>query len=232
MNKYKWLIVDLPMNLSDLSKLMSKHKFSHGSKQGFILSKASESELTGKFLEEKILIKEVFNPFGESNEISTTDYIVTNFSFNFISSKNIFLLELKNQPRTLRPFINFLNKIIGLGLTLNEFKFNPIQIADEIENIFGKITISKINISELNIKNKATANIQINSETDVREVLNSTIFKDKKFNIKSIQASFTGSEYSGGKIQLFSNSTIILNNIPERTFIKIFTKFLLDRKEI
>lgn len=232
MNKYKWLIVNLPMDLSDLSKLMSNHKFNYESKQGFIISKASKSELTGKFLEKKVLVKEVFNPFGESNEVSTTDYIVTNFSFNCISSRNIFLLELKNQPRTLRPFINFLNKIVGLGFTLNEFKFNPIQLTDEIEHIFGKITVSKVNISELNISNKATANIQINSETDVREVLNSALFKDKKFTIKSIQASFTDSEYSGGKLQLFSNSTIVLSHIPERTFIKKFTQILLDRENI
>ncbi len=232
MNKYKWLVVNLPIDLVELSNITSNYRFKDESKQGFIISKASQSELTGKFLEKKTLIRELFNPFGMPNEVSTIDYVITEFSFYLIFSKNCYLLELKNPPRTLKPFINFLNKIIGIGFTLKEFKLDPIQFSSEIESVFGEIMINKVNISELNINNRATANIQINSETDVREVLTNKMFANKKLKIKSIQGSFLASEYSGGKFQLFSNSTVALSHFPERVFIKKFVQILLERESI
>lgn len=232
MNKYKWLIVNLPMNLVALSELLSSYKFKNDSQQGFIISKASKNELTGKFLEKRVLIKEVFNPFGLPNEVSTVDYIITEFSFHLIPSKDYYLLELKNAPRTVKPFINFLNKAMGFGFTLKEFKFDPIQFSSKIESVFGEIMINKVSVSELNLNNKATANIQISSETDVREVLTNKIFVSKKFKIKSIQGSFITSEYSGGKFQLFSNSTVVLSHLPERSFIKEFIQILLEKEHL
>ena len=229
MNKYKWLIVNLPINLVELSELLSSHKFKNDSQQGFIISKASKSELSGKFLEKRVLIKEVFNPFGLPNEVSTVDYIITEFSIYLVSSKKFYLLELKNPPRTVKPFINFLNKTMGFGFTLKEFKFDPIQFSSKIESVFGKIIINKVSVSELNLNNKATANIQISSETDIREILTSKIFVNKKFKIKSIQGSFIASEYSGGKLQLFSNSTVVLSHLPERFFLKEFIHILLEK---
>lgn len=229
MKTIRWFEVNIPLTARDFSKKLLEYPFSKDSEEGFLVKKVSSFEVVGQYIQSKTFIKEVKTPFGDINTISGVDYNTIDFKFT-IGEKS--LLEVYSKPRTLQPFSNELSRIIGFGFFIANININLSDFIPLVESQFGKLIITKMEISDLNVDNIALGQLVLTSDRDVRESLDSYIFRNKDYKVKSIKAHLPHSNIYQGSFEVNRNSRLELSYMPNQAFIKeylpVFLKSIND----
>lgn len=219
MKTYKWLICSFPMPIRGIVEKLSMHIYDENDGNGFILAQIRENSVSGKFVTKKNNESKIKDPFGNENVIKFVSYETTVFT---IFEDEQWLIEIENPGRSIKPFLNMLIKIFGFNFYIEELNINLRLVIDEIESKLGKLNISKIEVTDINIKNKGLGILTIKSQVDSRTLLENEILNQKFYKFKSFQGTFISKELSGGWIELKSNSSLNVKNIPTTLFLESF----------
>lgn len=211
MKKVRWLYSDWGLPLSELSSKMLGFQYDEERTLGYILSKSTNKLIIGKFIEKKVLPVKVVDPFGNIKTNSRTIYNIT----NFIIKDDLVGLELINPPRGIKPFINNLHKITGLGLVISEIDIDPLKWLEDIENSH-KCTVNSILASGIKEEKNGIAKISMSGINDIRNEF-STFIGNRDHNIDSVKLSLV-LDNEVYKLELYKNS---VSKIPLEKFEEI-----------
>jgi hypothetical protein len=166
MIRYKWLFADWNTPINIISSMMLASQFTESSNEGFILSRANSLEIEGQFIQKSEYIFTQTSPLGEQIETQRIEYYVVSFS---ITHRVNIGLELIDPPRTVRPFISRLHKMMGLGMTVKDSFVNPLSWSEHIEKAAERFWITEIQAGNIGISDDSVVKITANGSSDVRE---------------------------------------------------------------
>lgn len=181
MIKVKWLYSELPIPLSELSKLMKDHQYTEGAGSGFLISTSTSTSLIGKYIEKTIQKSIIEDPFGSTSEIESINYYTCRF--NWSSDSNYMFIS--EPPRSLRKFSNRLHSITNLGLVLSEVNVYPDRWLEIIEESADIVKVIKISSYGIRISHNSTAKVSVTGTQDVRTD-HSKLIADKRYKVDSI----------------------------------------------
>lgn len=225
MKTVKWFKVGIPLPIKDLSKKLQVHSFNHESRIGFILKKATNIELVAQYIEKKTITKEITDPFGYSQTFEMPDFQV--IDFRLICINNIWLLEVKNMPRSIKPLTYKLSQVIGLGFYADNIEIDLKEFIGIAEMDIGKLLITKMEVHNINIQNTALAQMLITGTNDVRQSLDSYLLTGTDYKIKYIYAKFIHHKTLTGSFEIKNNSRVGLDgSIPSHIFLEKYIAIL------
>jgi hypothetical protein len=224
MKTFKWLKCSFPVSVEELSEKIRMEKYTDENGSGFLITRLRHDSISGKHIQKKVTSISVTNPFGDENEVEFIIYDTTIFTISFNES---WVIEIENPGRTIKSFINDLSKIVGFGFYVSEASIDLEKFLKKIDSIYGKNRVSKIEISDINLDNKGLGSLNIKSKQDARSLLKNYITNQKQYKFKSFQTYFLSDDLINGWIEVKSNCTVTIKNIPESYFLPKFRDIIL-----
>lgn len=164
MKTIKWLKVNWPLPLIEISRRLLAQQYDEDTGKGFILSVCGEKKIAGKFVEKLTERSFQTDPFGNESEAFITTYYVSKFSFESESG----LIELESPPRSLRKLINEFHSLVGLGMELSVIKVDPLVWLNKMETKFKPVIVRHISSSGITIPKNGLAKISVSGKKDIR----------------------------------------------------------------
>lgn len=228
MKTIRWFKITVPQKKIELlGKSLLALPFSEETGEGFSMERITSSTISGKYIRSKPFIKEVTTPSGGIDTIKGTDYSIIDFK---LSLGEIQILEIYSKPRTIKPLVDMISSIIGIGFSIEKIKIDLIDFIPIVEASLGRTKITKMAITDLNIQDKALGQLTLTSDQDIRKVIENQITLGRSYKITYIKACFETGPYYGGCLELNSLSSLTSHNLPYKKFMKqymdIYTKYL------
>lgn len=220
MTTIRWFDINIPLSIDDFSKILKDNSFSKELKDGFILKKITPTEITGKYIEEKKFTREIFDPFGEKQIITAMDYIT--IDFKFIKNSDKWLLEIYSKPRSLKSFSNKIGKLVGYGFFISSINIDLLALIPLLESEFKQISISKIEIHDININDIALGQLILTGNQDIRKSINNFLINKKDYTVKSIKASIPYSDLYQGVFEISHNTRLEFTQMPNQAFLNAY----------
>lgn len=225
MKTTKWLKCSFSSSIKSIFEVLDNHEYSEDIGRGFAITSVRDESLSGKFIQKKTVLNVIDSPFSESYETKTIVYETIVFT---ILKDSEWHLEIDNPSRTIRPLLNELFSLFGLGFYVSELSINLYDLLLSIDENFGNNKVDKIEISDINIENKAIGNLVIQGESDVRELIKNKLIGHNQFKYKSFRTYLLAPEYLGGWVEVRYNATVKIHNIPPSIFTPKFRKIILS----
>ena len=163
--------VDFKESISEIRKIFLLYQYD--GMEGFLLDEFTSREISGRFIQKQLIEKIVFDPFGNEETYTHTEYYVAEFSI-FHKTQNEFILILKNPPKNtsiflgnFRKFLGQKNKVRISAIEIDVFKFAEwLKDCKDIKQLeFLRLDINEIECSGVNIGNTALGKIHIKSNS-------------------------------------------------------------------
>jgi hypothetical protein len=164
MKTIRWVRVKWPLSLAEVSKRLLDNQYSEEIGRGFLLTSSGRERVAGKFVEKMTEKKITVDPFGNETVSYGTEYYVSKFSFDNVSS----FIELQSPPRSIRKFASELHSIIGLGMELSDIQVDPLIWLNEIESLNSNLAVKKISSSAISVSRNGLAKISVSGKKDIR----------------------------------------------------------------
>ena len=208
MIKTKWLEVELPINLVELYDLLRSSPYSDRVTRGYDILEILDDKISGKYIEKNVQVETVVTPFGSSNEIEITRYIVVDFHFVHLYF-NKYLLIIDTPPRSLRSFVDSLYDLIGYGFFVSLLSFDLKLMLTILKESLKPVTIKlkKVKVSGIQISEKTSATIVLNSRGDPISDLDN-LFGLSKITLERINGSLIRAGKSS-EIEISKNGSFI-----------------------
>ena len=165
MVRYKWLQAYLPLDIKELAQRMLDNEFADARQEGFIISKSTNTELSGKYVEKIIKKEMVEDPFGFAIETESIDF----YTCRFLIQANSKFIRIVTPPRSLRKFINALREITGFGLIVSEPSVDPQSWLRALTKVVDNLELVNIRSSGIKASDYASAKLEISGSRDVTE---------------------------------------------------------------
>lgn len=226
MKKIKLLKIFLPDGLEVAYRKIINAPFKIGAPSGFEPIKLSNSSVSAKFIEETLSKELITDPFGNTEEVISKRYTITEFTISKLRTD--YLLTLENPSRSVRELIRKLSEILGADFYASAIKINILNLSDFISKRTEALHLknTKALLSGVNLDEGSSATIEITSLKDA--ILDAKHhFKNKSFKIE--RARFTSS--SGTKkstIEVRSTGLISVNGPEERQLAELINIFITE----
>jgi hypothetical protein len=227
MTKYQWLYADWLIPINTIRSMMLSYQFTEEGGEGFLLSRAGETFIEGKFIKKNEYVVSREMPLGGHEEVQKLDYSILEFRLSHDKKMG---LEIINPPRTIRPFISKMSEMIGLGMIVSEQSIDPLLWVKEIEKKNDKIWITEMQGTGIRVSNSSVAKFLICGELDVREDFKNFI-QDKKYSLKGVklkvrktgiwEEDFTVELKDTGSARFFNNNHTFLYEIVRDGFVSL-----------
>lgn len=230
MKTIKWFKVGIPLSLDKFVQKLKTTPFQQGVQAGFILKKITPVEIAGKFIEEKPFVKEITNPFGDTQTFSAIDYNIIEFKFS--NHNDIWLLEIYHTPRSIKNFTNTLSHLLDFRFSISTIQLNIKELIEQIERDIGSLSVTKIEVNNINIQNIALGQLLISSTKDIRQSLESYLLTNTGHTIHYINARFNHHPYLTGSFEIRNNSRIDISDMPNHAFLELYKPIFLRMIQI
>ena len=225
MKTAKWFKIGMPLPIKDLAKKLQEHSFTQELKVGFVLKKVTGSEIIAQYIEQKTITKEITDPFGNHQIFKLPDF--QTIEFRIVCIEEIWLLQVQNTPRTIKPLILKLSSIIGFGFYADNIEIDLSKLINMLEDTEGRLLITKMELCNINIQNIALGQMTITSPKDVRQSLDSYLLAGTDYKIKGLVAKFALHEVFTGTFEIRNNSRIeFCEAMPSRLFLEAYLPIL------
>ena len=227
MTKYQWLYADWLIPVNTIRSMMLSYQFTEEGGEGFLLSRAGETFIEGKFIKknEYVVFREM--PLGGHEEVQKLDYSISTFRLSHDKKMG---LEIIDPPRTIRPFISKMSEMIGLGMVVSEHFIDPLLWVQEIEKRSDKVWVTEMQGSGIRVSNSSIAKFLIRGELDVREdwkslvqgkqySLNGVKLKVKKKDVR--EESFVVELKGSGSARFFDDNHTLVYEIVRDGFVSL-----------
>lgn len=227
MKTAKWFKIGIPLPIKDLAKKLQSHSFTQELRAGFVLKKVTDVEIIAQYIEQKTITKEIADPFGNHQTFELPDF--QTIEFRIICIEAVWLLQVQNTPRTIKPLILKLSSIIGFGFYADNIEIDLRKLIDMLENTEGRLLITKMELYNINIQNTALGQMVITSPKDVRQSLDSYLLTGTNYKIKSMVVKFVLHKIFTGTFEIKNNSRIeFYKSMPSRLFLEMYLPILIQ----
>lgn len=209
--RYRWMDIDWPCSIDQLAARIKTLSFSDTQQHGFIIDKIRSGELSARYIEKITYTDTITDPFGNETVFDRTEYRESAFTVSNESPT----LELINPPRSVQALLNRFSEITNFRITIESLKIDVASWATETlatKNISGNLDM--IQISKLELKNKAFAKVLISGDTKIQDAC-SDLIGDRKYAVEKVRIRLND-QYAGTIV--LSNTgaaTISLNDVDE-----------------
>lgn len=225
MKKVRWFYSDWVIPLSEISSKMLSFQYNENRGIGYIISINNNKVISGKFIEKKVSLEIITDPFGVEKTNNKIFYNITNFTIK----NELIGLEIITPPRTIKPFVNNLYKIIGFGFTIEEVNIKPLLWIKAIEKKHECI-VNTILASGIKEEKNGVAKISMSGIRDIRKEFYSFV-KEKDHNIDCVKLSLILNNKIN-KLELYKNASLKISldnydeikNIVESSFLSTYNK--------
>ncbi|WP_156312446.1 hypothetical protein [Marinagarivorans algicola] len=200
---------------------MFSNQYSDTRGDGFVLSKRDKDTLAGRYITKCIVVHNVVDPFGSTQRYERLEYAIVNFS---IISDDPPIIRLIDPPRKLKPFVNAMTAVCGLGFSMTPVTIDLLKVVAHLESSIGRAKVSHIECGGINVSNIATAAVTFNSESDARIGL-SEFIGGVFFNVNRIKAAINGVDFHG-KVDAKRNGTITYDGFPDGFMVPILIELV------
>lgn len=223
MKKIKWLKAGFPISSGELRDVLLTCQYSQDTGSGFTLEIAKASYLKGQYFERKIEKATSVDPFG--NEI--TNDVVSFYRCRFEYNAEIGILIIQEPPRSLRPFINKLSSLVGLGMELADITAKPLEWCTLMENELNQVDITNISAYGITVPPNGLAKITVSGKKDIRNEFEKTL-NDRSYFVDSVKFSF---DFKNSKpsIELTKTGAARVAGYVDESLISLLTTSLLHQ---
>ncbi|MQT81854.1 hypothetical protein [Pseudomonas helleri] len=164
--RYKWLNVEWPLSIAQLAARMKSMEFNSTLQHGFVIDKVRDDTLEARYIEKINYTDTITDPFGNESSFDRTEYRESAFRLTKAPPS----LEFINSPRSLQAVLSRFSEITDFTLSIEELKVDVLLWAEELlKAIGGAAGLDSMQISKLELGNKAFAKVLISGEKDVKD---------------------------------------------------------------
>lgn len=209
--RYRWMNIDWPCSVDQLASRIKTLSFSDTQQHGFIIDRTRSGEISGRYIEKIIYTDTVTDPFGNETSFDRTEYRESAFT---VSSESP-TLELINPPRSVQALLNRFSEITNFRITIEPLQIEVRSWAENIlmtKNFSGHLDM--IQISKLELKNKASAKVLISGDTEIQNAC-ADLIGDRKYAVEKVRIRLDNHMNGTVVISNTGAATISQNNIDE-----------------
>lgn len=176
MIKTKWVEFSVRKNQGQIISAFSERQFSKTTPVGFDLLEIFPNRIYGKFIQEIIDTDEFVDPFGNEVKNVSRRYITIDFNI-FSIAENKFLLRVDDPPRSLKTLISLMSETLGQEFSIKIISVDILKFLLFLSKNLNrpKISIKKVYLNDVKIKDLSLAKISVTSEFDAYQDICETI---------------------------------------------------------
>ncbi len=226
MKKIRWLKAVFPISSKEMRDILLTHQYSQETGVGFTLEVANGNCLKGQYFERKVEKSTFIDPFG--NEVSND--VVSLYRCRFDYEADLGVLILMEPPRSLRPFINKLRSLVGLGLELADVTLKPLEWCDFVESEVERVEVTNISAYGITVPPHGLAKITVSGKKDIRSEFDKTI-NNRTYLVDSVKFTF---EYNSSKptIELTKSGAARITGYCDENLVSLLTNSMLHQLSI
>lgn len=212
MIRLKWIILQTKATLDDLAELFFINEFSQESSNGFHLNLVNNEVIEGEFIQRSVQRETIHRPDSSEEVLEIERFSYLDFRVSYIKN-NYFLVELKNPPRTLSDFLNYIHSKLSHHLVVDSVELDVMKVVDLIKNRdgFSSVKIKKIKVSSIALDLRSAASIEIQSHENAYK----DFMDNFNFNSFSVDCIKLIANYSGKSVNLLIKKTGISSDTIE-----------------
>ncbi|MEK9951297.1 MAG: hypothetical protein VW687_03925 [Curvibacter sp.] len=216
MKRYRWLRAKWPISMRVLAKRLKARGFEEGKTEGFVVDRARDDYLEGRFIERVEYDDTVIDPFGNETSFHRVEYRLCEFR----ASSEGPGLELVDAPRAVQAAISGLAEATEFGLAISPLNLNVLEWAKSVQHLVnvGGI-VDSVQIGAIELAPGITAKALIRGSADVLSA-SSRLVQGKRHVIEKVQLRIPGSRKIA--VVLASNGPVRIDSeVPADTVISI-----------
>ncbi|MEK9802703.1 MAG: hypothetical protein VW475_04755, partial [Curvibacter sp.] len=189
MKRYRWLRAKWPISMRVLAKRLKARGFEEGKTEGFVVDRARDDYLEGRFIERVEYDDTVIDPFGNETSFHRVEYRLCEFR----ASSEGPGLELVDAPRAVQAAISGLAEATEFGLAISPLNLNVLEWAKSVQHLVnvGGI-VDSVQIGAIELAPGITAKALIRGSADVLSA-SSRLVQGKRHVIEKVQLRIPGS---------------------------------------
>ena len=157
--------------------------FSEDSLDGFAIERIRDEFIEGRYIEKYLYQEIIADPFGKEEVIERASYRSTEFTL----FSQFPCIELRNNQRSIKEFINRLLLACNFTLIVSPITVNLLDWITALQNATGKtIIIDSLQVSGVALEEGITGKILLKGDRDVREAIGN-IVGSKKYTLEKVQ---------------------------------------------
>jgi hypothetical protein len=222
MKKVRWFGVTWPSSMWTLAKHLKRLSFQDERASGFIVDRARENFIEGRFFERLSYMETVHDPRGTEFQYERVSFSVLEFR----CSPEFPQLEIIDAPRSTKSFMNLLSEATSFEISVDTPKVNLELWIRELQRLFPEgFRCEAVRVGEFPVSEFARARVAFSSSKDVRADAES-FFKEQivtfdkaqvRFNFLAEQACLSLSP--DGSIRSEKEVTPELTSIVRKAFV-------------
>jgi hypothetical protein len=183
MRRIRWFSANWPLSLRTLASRMKANAFTEDSSDGFLLERARDSLIEGRYIEKMSYQEKLTDPFGREFTLDRVDYRQVEFGM-FADFPQ---LEIRDAPRSTQAYMSKLLQLSDFSLTVAPLVVDLIEWVDAFHAEFGrKVLIDSVQISGLEFDSGVTGRVSLRGGKDVREAVKN-ITKNRPYVLNRVQ---------------------------------------------
>lgn len=210
MIRLKWITLKINANLDTLADFFINQSFNRSSSSGFVLNLINNEYIEGEFVQRTVHKETIIRPDSSEEIIEIERFNYINFKICHLKM-DVFLVELKNPPRSLSDFLNFIHSRLTQSMIAMPVELDVMNILNGLRRN-DKLTatkIKKIKASSIKLSLRSSATIEVQShENAYKELLDNFPFESIIIDYVNVSASHNGKKvnFSIKKTGLSSDS--------------------------
>ncbi|WP_122499494.1 hypothetical protein [Pseudomonas viridiflava] len=181
--RYRWLNVEWPVNVTSLASRMKTLAFSENQSHGFFVDKMRDELIEARYFEKISFTETITDPFGNETTFDRIEY--REASFRITESQPT--LELINAPRSVQALLNRFSEITDFAVSIEPIHIDVLSWAGELlKSIDGAGNLDSMQISKVDLGNKAFAKILITGEQDIKSA-SAELIRDRKHIVEKVR---------------------------------------------
>lgn len=181
----------MPYSLEEAYSVILHNPYERDAIDGFEVLKFSPTAFRARFIEKVVNVEIISNPFGESQEVVSTRYVINKFLIE--KRSGFFLVALENPTRSVRNLIRKFSSIFGVT------KFSVASVSIDIprlESFISQATdvrfhVNKAHISNIVLSNSCSASVEITSVDNALDDVRRS-FPGKAFDVDKARFTVQG----------------------------------------
>jgi len=168
MTRVRWFQAEWPISIRALSARMRQHAFTENAQDGFLVDRAREERIEGRYVEKLSYTETVVNPFGQELSFERVVYRQVEFTIY----RDFPQIELRDPPRGLQSFTSRLVELTEFRMSTAPVSVDVMKWVEALKlRVEPEIVVDTVQVSEVVFMPEITGTLLLKSRRDVRKAL-------------------------------------------------------------
>jgi hypothetical protein len=187
MTRVRWFRADWPVNVRHLATRMRQYAFTEASPDGFLLDRARDDRIEGRYIEKFSYNESIVDPFGRELSFERISYRQVEFTL----FRDFPQIEIRDAPRGLQSFTSRLLELTDFRVATSPLSVDVLKWIDGIARIVDSdITVDTMQLSGIGFTPAVTGSLLLKSRRDIRASLRE-IVGSKTHTIDKVRATWS-----------------------------------------